>query len=48
MEKYQVKGMSCAACQSAVEKAVKKSSRREILFGFFIDEFNGSRGECQS
>lgn len=24
MEKYQVKGMSCAACQSAVEKAVKK------------------------
>ena len=31
-----------------MEKYQVKGMSCEILFGFFIDEFNGSRGECQS
>ena len=44
MTQYNVTGMSCAACSARVEKAVSKSTRRNVVFRQFTHQLHGREG----
>ena len=49
MDQYTVTGMSCAACQARVEKAVSKvPGRRLVVLGQPSHELDGRGGKCRT